>query len=125
MHIFAAILGLVSAVAAGTGSSIVVNISPDPFYLWIVPDEVGAPIGNRIAVSAGVYPPSNKSFEVSVSLMAECVGGAWAEPLREGRLGNSSTPAGVAIKMSKDQEGLYNSAPLLILAYTLSGERVW
>ncbi|KAJ4350002.1 uncharacterized protein N0V89_008623 [Didymosphaeria variabile] len=94
---------MISAVAA-TGSSIVVNTSPDLFYLWVVPDATGAPIGNRITVVAG---------------------GAWAEPLHVGRFGNSSSTTGVAIKISTDIEGLYNSAPLQILGYTLAGDRVW
>ncbi|KAF2439628.1 hypothetical protein P171DRAFT_369582 [Karstenula rhodostoma CBS 690.94] len=104
MYILSAILALSAVVAARTGSSIVVNTSPDPFYLWVVPDATGAPIGNRITVVAG---------------------GAWTEPLHVGRFGNSSSTTGVAIKVSKSIEGLYTSAPLQILAYALAGDRVW
>jgi hypothetical protein len=54
MHLFSALLALAAAgTAAATGSSIVVNTSPDTFYLWVVPDAAGAPIGNRITVAAG------------------------------------------------------------------------
>ncbi|KAK7185617.1 hypothetical protein DPSP01_007517 [Paraphaeosphaeria sporulosa] len=104
MYILSALLGLTAVVAANTGSSIVVNTSPDPFYLWVVPDATGAPIGNRITVVAG---------------------GAWTEPFHVGRFGNSNSTTGVAIKMSKSIEGLYTSAPLQILAYSLAGDRVW
>ncbi|KAL1610141.1 hypothetical protein SLS60_001806 [Paraconiothyrium brasiliense] len=103
MRLLTPVFALISAVAA-TGSSIVVNTSPDSFYVWVVPDATGAPIGNRIEVAAG---------------------GAWAENLHVGRFGNSNSTTGVAIKISKDIEGLYNSAPLQILGYTLAGDRVW
>ncbi|KAF9728868.1 hypothetical protein PMIN06_002438 [Paraphaeosphaeria minitans] len=106
-NILPALVALAAGVAARTGSSIVVNTSPDPFYLWVVPDANGAPIGNRITVAAG---------------------GAWTEPLHVGRFGNSnstSSTTGVAIKISKSIEGLYTSAPLQILGYTLAGDRVW
>ena len=42
-----------------------------------------------------------------------------------GRFGNSTTTTGVAIKVSKDKDGLYNEAPLQILGYALDGGRVW
>lgn len=53
MYMLSAMFALAAVVAAKTGSSIVVNTSPDPFYLWVVPDATGAPIGNRITVVAG------------------------------------------------------------------------
>ncbi|KAF1969266.1 hypothetical protein BU23DRAFT_557758 [Bimuria novae-zelandiae CBS 107.79] len=97
-------LAAAAAVAAKTGSSIVVNTSSEPFFLWVVPDATGAPIGNRVTVEAG---------------------SAWSEPLHVGRIGNSNTTTGVAIKLAKDREGLYDSAPLQVLGYALEGERVW
>lgn len=42
-----------------------------------------------------------------------------------GRFGNSTTTTGVAIKLSKDKDGLYNKAALLILGYALDGGQVW
>jgi hypothetical protein len=58
MHFLSTILALAAAATATqTGFSIVVNTSPDPFYLWVVPDAVGAPIGNRTTVVAGTSPP--------------------------------------------------------------------
>jgi hypothetical protein len=57
--------------------------------------------------------------------IARETGGAWSEPLHVGRFGNSSSTTGVALKISKDIEGLYDGAPLQILGYTLAGDRVW
>lgn len=57
MHLSIFLLSVAASVvaAAKTGSSIVVNTTPDPFYLWEVPDAAGAPIGNRITVVAGEW----------------------------------------------------------------------
>lgn len=52
-------------------------------------------------------------------------GGNWSEPFHVGRFGNSTITTGVAIKLSKDPYGLYNSTPLQILGYALAGDRVW
>ena len=53
MRSLATFCALASAVAAQTGSSIVRNRSPEPFFLWVVPDEKGAPVGERKEVDAG------------------------------------------------------------------------
>ncbi|KAJ4299409.1 hypothetical protein N0V90_004654 [Kalmusia sp. IMI 367209] len=98
-----ALFAIVAVAAARTGSSIVVNQGFDPIYLWVVPDVKGSPIGDRITLHAG---------------------GAWAEQLHAGRIGNSTSTIGVAIKVAKDENGLWDGAPLQILAYTLAGERV-
>lgn len=125
MYIIPALLSLAAVAAARLGNSIVVNTSPDPFYLWVVPDAEGAPIGNRIEVVAGTHPGSNARDTRCANMVAHTAGGAWTEPLHVGHFAASNTTTGVAIKISKEIEGLYTSAPLQILAYTLAGDRVW
>jgi hypothetical protein len=71
---------------------------------------------------------ATSSFPLSWSDLltrARGTGGAWAEPLHVGRFGTSNSTTGVALKMSKDIEGLYDGAPLQILGYTLTENRVW
>ena len=53
MRFIVAFAILASAVVAQPGSSIVTNLTPDPFYLWVVPDAWGSAIGSRVLVEAG------------------------------------------------------------------------
>ena len=62
MRLLFGIVTLAGAVAAQTGSSIVVNGSPDPFFVWVVPNAAGAPIGDRIKVDAGESLASSYMF---------------------------------------------------------------
>lgn len=52
MRFLAAFATFTSAVAA-TGSSTVTNLTPEPFYLWVVPDAWGSAISSRVLVEAG------------------------------------------------------------------------
>ena len=53
MRFLVALATLASAVTAEPGKSIVTNLTPDPFYLWVVPDAWGSAIGSRVLVEAG------------------------------------------------------------------------
>lgn len=53
MRFLVALATLASTVTAEPGKSIVTNLTPDPFYLWVVPDAWGSAIGSRVLVEAG------------------------------------------------------------------------
>ncbi|KAF7713056.1 Uncharacterized protein PECH_008499 [Penicillium ucsense] len=77
------------------GKAIIQNHCDTPVYVWSVGSTTPAPV------------------EVSP-------GSEYSESYR---LDHSS--GGVALKVSTEEDGLYNSAPMTIFAYNLNGEQVW
>ena len=48
------------------------------------------------------------------------IGGLYMEPLHR-----DEKTGGIAIKITKTEDGLYNGAPQQVFAYTLDGAQVW
>ncbi|EPS34078.1 Antigenic thaumatin-like protein [Penicillium oxalicum] len=77
------------------GQAIIENHCQTPIYVWSVGSVTPAPV----TVSSG---------------------GRYSETYRL-----DHDTGGVALKISTQQDGLYNSAPLTIFAYNLNGQEVW
>ncbi|KAH7082663.1 hypothetical protein BKA63DRAFT_136149 [Paraphoma chrysanthemicola] len=77
------------------GNALVLNNSTSTIYAW----SVGSAVGERQAIVSG---------------------GLYMEPLhRDAKTG------GIAIKMTKGPDGLYNGEPQQVFSYNLDGEQVW
>ncbi|KAF2468361.1 putative BYS1 domain protein [Lindgomyces ingoldianus] len=94
------LLSIVSVVCAvpavSAGLAVVSNNSTDLFYLW----SVGDTIGSRYTIV-----PS---------------GGTYYEPLHR-----DSKSGGIALKMTKTPNGLFDGSPQQIFAYNLDGNTTW
>lgn len=77
------------------GNAIVKNNSTQPFYLW----SVGGSVGERQTVVPG---------------------GNYSEVLR-----HDATTGGIALKITKTEDGLYTGAATQIFSYSLDGSQVW
>ncbi|CAI6334175.1 unnamed protein product [Periconia digitata] len=80
---------------SAAGNAIVINNSLEPLYLWTE--------GDVISEQHTVAPSST-----------------WTEAFHRGE----DVP-GVAIKIAKVQDGLFNEEPTLVFGYTLDPDRVW
>ncbi|KAI4605966.1 hypothetical protein J4E83_010392 [Alternaria metachromatica] len=91
------ILSLLALIASvrAAGIAVVLNNSPDPIYVW----SVGGTVGPRHDIKAGgIY---------------------WEEMHHDDKSG------GIAIKMTKEADGLNSGAPQQVWAYNLDGGTVW
>ncbi|KAF2799819.1 hypothetical protein K505DRAFT_356295 [Melanomma pulvis-pyrius CBS 109.77] len=77
------------------GNAIVKNNSTSTFYLW----SVGSSVGPRQAIAPG---------------------GTYTEALH-----HDATTGGIAIKITKTNDGLYTGAPTQVFSYSLDGAQVW
>ncbi|CAO2650063.1 Nn.00g013550.m01.CDS01 [Neocucurbitaria sp. VM-36] len=78
-----------------TGSALVLNNSTNPIYLWSTGSEVGP---RQKVVSGGLYMED---------------------------LHRDEKTGGIAIKITKNEDGLFNGDPQQVFAYTLDGAQVW
>ncbi|KAH7130369.1 hypothetical protein B0J11DRAFT_429600 [Dendryphion nanum] len=81
--------------AHALGNAVVQNNSTQPFYLW----SVGGSVGDRQTIAPG---------------------GSYSEALRR-----DATTGGIALKITKTEDGLYTGAPAQIFSYSLDGSQVW
>ncbi|KAF2008109.1 putative BYS1 domain protein [Amniculicola lignicola CBS 123094] len=95
MRFFVVSLLGLAASVSAVGNAVVKNKCTTPFYLW----SVGGSIGNRQTVAPG---------------------GTYSEALHY-----DAKSGGIAIKITKTQDGLYSGAPTQVFAYTLDGASVW
>jgi len=80
---------------SAVGNAIVKNNCPSTFYLW----SVGGSLGPKQTIAPG------KSY---------------SEPLHR-----DATTGGIAIKITKTNDGLFKGAPQQIFSYSLDGAQVW
>ncbi|CEO61084.1 hypothetical protein PMG11_05450 [Penicillium brasilianum] len=80
---------------ARIGSAVIINHCASPVYIWSV--------GTATRSPATVLP-----------------GNRYGETFR-----HDHKSGGIALKISTEQNGLYNSAPLTVFAYNINGQNVW
>lgn len=98
MHFSTAVIAsvaLLAPLASAVGNAIVKNNCPYPVYLW----SVGSAVGPRQTIAAG-----KKYTEV---------------------LRHDPVSGGIAIKITKTANGLYDGSAQTNFAYTLDGSQIW
>jgi len=107
--IIPSLLALIASVRAG-GIAVVLNNSPDPIYVW----SVGGTVGPRHDIKAGQTYASCNFFQLTAT------GGIYWEEMH-----HDDKSGGIAIKMTKEADGLNSGAPQQVWAYNLDGGTVW
>ncbi|KAF2020129.1 hypothetical protein BU24DRAFT_406721 [Aaosphaeria arxii CBS 175.79] len=95
MRFIAASLIAFATAVTAVGNAVVSNGSDEPFYVW----SVGSTVGERREVLPG---------------------SAIVEAFR-----HDAQTGGIALKITKTNDGLYTGAPTQIFSYSLDGEQVW
>lgn len=90
------LLGLpLAQTALAVGNAIVQNNCEDPIYLW----SVGGSVGQQIKIAPG---------------------DGYAEAFR-----HDAASGGVSLKITRNEDGLYDGSAQMNYAYTLDGDNVW
>lgn len=96
---------------SAVGNALVLNNSTSTIYAW----SVGSAVGLRQTIIPGISSNHSPSPDVLTRQ-----GGLYLEPFHR-----DETTGGMAIKLTKGPDGLYNGEPQQVFSYNLDGEQVW
>jgi hypothetical protein len=104
---------LFTSTVSAVGSAIILNNSSSTIYAW----SVGAAIGTRQTIVSGNAPMSTCKNESNLLTFS---GGLYLEPLRK-----DPSSGGIALKITRGPDGLYNGEPQQVFSYNLADRQVW